>query len=198
MIKAILFDSGGVIVDQKLWFEGLNKIFRPKDKKKFWHKINIEAIPLCRNLISEGAFWEKITKLNNKDIQKIPKNLWRQGYENLTKVRHDILAIAKKLKVRYRVGIVSNSIAYHERINRKRGIYNLFDAVILSHKVGITKDNKRIFFLAAKKLKVKPKECIFIDDVKDFVNVAKSVGMKGIVFKNTKQVESDLKKLIKF
>ncbi|MBI2659589.1 HAD-IA family hydrolase [Candidatus Woesearchaeota archaeon] len=198
MIKAILFDSGGVIVDQRLWFERLNKIFRPKNKKKFWREINIEAIPLCKNLISEKVFWKRIAKLNKKDIKKIPKNLWRLGYENLTKVKHDVLAIAQKLKKKYKIGIVSNSIAYHEKINKKRGTYNLFDAVILSHKVGLTKNNKKIFFLAAKKLKVKPKECIFIDDVKDFVDVAKSVGMAGIVFKNSKQLKSDFKKFIKF
>ncbi len=198
MIKAIIFDSGGVIVDQRLFFERLNKIFKPKDNKKFWHEVNIEAIPLCKNLISEETFWRKIAKLNNKDPKKIPKNLWRRGYENLTKVKYDVLTIAKKLKKKYKLGLVSNSIAYHERINKKRGIYNFFDVVILSHKVGLTKDNKKIFFLTVNKLKVKPKECIFIDDVKDFVNVAESVGMEGIVFKNIKQLKSDLKTLLNF
>ena len=196
MIKAILFDSGGVIVDQQLFFERLNKIFRPKDNKKFWHQINIEAIPLCKNLISEEVFWEKIAKLNKKNQKKIPKNLWRQGYESSTKVKQDVLNIIKKLKKKYKLGLVSNSIAYHEKINKKRGIYDFFDVVVLSHKIGLTKDGKNIFIITAKKLKFKPTQCVFIDDVKNFVDVARSIGMKGIVFKNSKQLKSDLKKLL--
>ena len=197
MIKSILFDSGGVIVDQSQFFGRLNRIFRPKNKKKFWHEINIEAIPFCKNLISEKVFWEKIAKLNKKDPNKIPKNLWNEGYENSIKIDHKVLGIIKNLKKKYRLGLVSNSIKSHEKINKKLGIFDFFYAVILSHKVKLTKDNKRIFFLAAKKLKVKPKECIFIDDVMEFVNVAESVGMKGILFNNPKQLISDLTKLLK-
>ena len=196
MIKAILFDSGGVIIDQRLFFERMNKIFQPKDRKKFWHEINIEAIPLCKNLISERVFWGKIAKLNKKSPKKIPKNLWRQDYENLTKVKQDVLDIIKKLKMKYKLGLVSNSISYHEKINKKRGIYNFFDVVILSHKIGLTKDSKEIFLLAAKKLKVRPFQCIFIDDVREFVNVAKSIGMKAILFKNNKQLKKDLNKIL--
>lgn len=198
MIKAIIFDSGGVIVDQQLFFEKLNSVFRPKDNKKFWHEINIEAIPLCKNLISEKVFWEKIAKLNNKNPKKISKNLWRQGYESLTKINRNVLQLIKKLKKKYKLGLVSNSISYHQRINKKRSIYNLFDVVVLSHKIGLTKDNKEIFIIAAKKLNVRPTQCIFIDDVKDFVNVAKSIGMSGIVFKNSNQLKSDLGKLLNY
>ena len=60
----------------------------------------------------------------------------------------------------------------------------------------MAKDDKRIFLMAAKKLKVKPKECIFIDDVKDFVNVAKSTCMKGIQFKNIGQLKSELNEIL--
>ncbi len=197
MIKAILFDSGGVIVYQKLFFKKLNEIFRPKNKKKFWRQINIEAIPLCKNLISEKEYWKKILRLNNKDQSKIPKNLWGEIYENSTKVDRNILNIIKKLKKKYKLGLISNSIKSHEKINKKRKIFNFFDTIILSHKVLLTKDNKRIFELAAKELKVKPKDCIFIDDVKGFVRVAQTVGMKGIIFSNKKKLISDLERLLK-
>ncbi len=127
MIKSIIFDSGGVIVSQRLFFERLFKLFRPKNKKKFWHEINIEAIPLCKNLISEEKFWEKIAKLNNKNSNKIPKNLWREGYEELTNIDKNVLNIIESLKNKYKLAIVSNSIAFHAKINRKRGLFKYFD-----------------------------------------------------------------------
>ena len=156
----------------------------------------MEAIPLCKNLISEEAFWKKIAKLNNMDPSKIPKNLWREGYENLTEVNRDVVFLIKKLKKKYKMAIVSNSIKFHEKINKKRGILDLFDVVIMSHKVALTKDAKDIFLLAARKLKVKPSESIFIDDVKDFVKVAESAGMNGVVFKNAAQLRADLEKTL--
>ena len=198
MIKAIVFDSGGVIINQHLFFERLGKIFMPKESKIFWHQINIEAIPLCKNLISEEEYWNRISRLTGKDPKKIPKNLWSRGYTSGTKANGDVMEIIKKLKNKYKLAIVSNSIKSHEKINRKRGIFDMFDEVVLSHKVGLTKDSKKIFLLAAKRLKVKPVECIFIDDVADFVKVAKSAGMNGILFKNSAQLNKDMERILRY
>ena len=199
MIKAIIFDSGGVIVNQRLFFERLNKIFQPKDRKKFWHEINIKAIPLCKNQISEYEFWKRIANSTDAVVtNEVPKNLWTKDYEKLTSINQDVLDIIKKLKQKYKLVLVSNSIKSHEKINRRRGFFKLFDMVVLSHKVNLTKDNKDIFLLATEKLKIKPEECIFIDDVKDFVDIAKSTGMKGIIFKNSKKLKASLRKFVKF
>ena len=196
MIKAIIFDSGGVIVNQKSLFDKFVKIFQPKNIKKFWREVNIKAIPLCKGKISEQEFWAQIAKSTRISLDKVPKNLWTKNYEKLTHLNKDVLNIIKALKQNYKLALVSNSIASHTKINEKRDIYNFFNVVILSHKIGLTKDNEKIFLIAARKLNVKPQECIFIDDIKDFVITAKSVGMKGILFKNSKKLELDLKKLL--
>ena len=196
MIKAIIFDGGGVIVNQELLMKRFIKLFKPKSKKKFLHDINIEAIPLCKNMISENRFWIKIAGIYGISPEKIPKNLWTKNFDKLTKIDKKMVQLIKNLRISYKIGFVSNTIKPHERINRKRGLFKLFDVVVLSHKIRMTKDDKRIFLMTAKKLKVKPKECIFIDDVKDFVNVSKSVGMKGMQFKNIGQLKSSLGKIL--
>lgn len=196
VIKAILFDSGGVVINHKLLVKKLIHIFKPKNKEKFWNDVNIAVIPLCKNEISEEFFWKNFAKTAGKNPKQIPKNLWIEDYEKLTKVNTAVIDIIKSLKQKYKLGLISNSIPFHTKINRKRGAYKLFNKVILSHKVGLTKDEKNIFKLAVNELKVKPQECIFVDDVKDFVNVAKSVSMKGIIFKNSKQLKVDLEKLL--
>lgn len=196
MIKAIIFDGGGVIVNHNPLMNKFIKIFKPKNKKKFLHDINIEAIPLCKNKISENEFWIKIADIYGTSPKKIPKNLWTRDFDKLTKIDKKVVRIIKKLSNNYKLGFISNAIKSHEKINRKRGLFDLFDIVVLSHKIRMTKDDKRIFSMTAKKLKINPKECIFIDDVKDFVDVAKSVGMKGILFKNIGQLKSDLDKIL--
>ena len=194
MIKAILFDVGGVLVNQKRLIEKFIKIFKQKNTHQFWDYLNIEAIPLCKGQIKEKEFWAKISKK-----YKVPAsgNLWTVDFEKLTKINHKVLNIAKRLRAKYKIGIISNTITPHVKVNRKRELFNIFDAVILSCKVNLTKDNKEIFMLAAKKLEVKTEECIFIDDVSDFVKTAESAGMKGILFKNSTQLNKELKRILR-
>lgn len=103
----------------------------------------------------------------------------------------------KILKPKYKLALLSNSLQSHTRINKKRGLFKNFDLAMLSHEVELTKDTKDVFLLTAKKLNAKPKDCIFIDDVEEFVKVAESAGLKGILFKNPEQLESDLEKILK-
>ena len=56
--------------------------------------------------------------------------------------------------------------------------------------------SKKIFLLAAKKLDAKTEDCVFIDDYGDFLKVAESVGMKVILFKNSKELRYELDNLL--
>lgn len=197
MIKAIIFDVGGVILDMKHLLRKFIRIFKPKNTKKFWNEISIAAIPLCKNEMSQKKFWRLIAKFNGLNPKTIPSNLWTKDYKKLTNLNKGVMKIIEELKSNFKLAVISNSIPFHLNSMRRIGLYNMFDIVILSHDVNLTKDEKEIFLMTASKLKVKPSECIFIDDVKDFVNVAKSVGMKGIKFKNIVQLKSSLGKILK-
>ena len=49
--------------------------------------------------------------------------------------------------------------------------------------------------LICKKLKLKPQECVYTDDILEYVEVAKSLGFKAFHFTDTKNFELDLKSL---
>ena len=196
MIKAIIFDGGGVIVNHKPLMGKFIKIFKPKNKEKFLHDLNIQVIPLCKGKISEKEFWTRTANSYGIGPNKIPKNLWTKDYGKLNKINQNVLGIIRNLRKNYRLGFISNTIKPHEQINRKRGLFGFFDVVLLSHKLGLTKDDKKIFLIAAKRLKVKPYECVFIDDIKDFVDVAESTGMKGIHFQNAERLKFDLDNIL--
>lgn len=193
MIKAIIFDIGGVLVDQRRLVEKFIGIFKPKNTPEFLNHLNLEVTPLCKNLITEKQFWVKFSKKYKVQSQK---NLWTKDFEKLTKINNRVLNTAKGLKPLYKIGIISNTIRPHVEINKKRGLFDIFDSVVLSCEASLAKDSKEIFLLAAKKLKVRSRECIFIDDINDFVEIAKSAGMKGILFKNPIQLDKELKKTL--
>lgn len=195
MIKAVFFDVGGVLLNAEPLLNKIINLFQPQDKKYFWERLNLWALPLCRGDIDDLQFWKDIAKdFGRQDIpDDVLKTLWIKDYGKLTSINNDVMSIAASLKHKYRLGIISNTLNAHRELNNKRRLYELFDVVILSHEVKMAKDNKDMFILAIKRMGVKPEECVFIDDIQDFVNTAGSVGMKAIHYKNPEQLKSDLR-----
>jgi putative hydrolase of the HAD superfamily len=55
-----------------------------------------------------------------------------------------------------------------------------FDAVVISHQVGLRKPDPQIFALAADRIAVPPSECVFVDDVERYLPPARALGMAVI------------------
>ncbi|NTV23297.1 MAG: HAD-IA family hydrolase [Nanoarchaeota archaeon] len=196
MIKAVLFDVGGVIIDSHALMHDVLKLFRPADEKKFWIDVNHRCIPLCKAEISLLEFWKDLARAYGKDIPEERLNaLWVKDYTENIKVNEGIVEIIQKLHENYKLGIVSNSVKEQPLILEVLGLSRYFDAVLLSHELGIAKDTKKIFELATDKLCVASSECIFIDDIEIYLNMGRSAGMRGILFKDAEALKRDLREL---
>jgi len=55
-----------------------------------------------------------------------------------------------------------------------------YDAVVISHQVGLRKPEKQIFALAADKLGLEFDQCVFIDDVAHYLDAASALGMEVV------------------
>ena len=75
-------------------------------------------------------------------------------------------------------------------------IYHLFDVVVSSYNLKISKPNPEIFYHTLEKLNVKPEEAIFIDDREINTEAAKALGITSILFKDFKQFKKDLTKVL--
>ena len=121
MIKAIIFDLGGVIVDTTLLVDRIASVFDVYDKKKFWQDMNHEMIPLCRGDINEKQFWKNMSQNYKMDHKKIPANLLRKDFRKLIRLNKELLQLIDKLKEKYKVAVISNIIEYHSKINKSMG-----------------------------------------------------------------------------
>jgi len=192
-MKAVIFDLGGVIVDINSFVDEVLTVFQPVNEDEFWEEVNIEAASLCKGEVSLLQFWRNVAQKWGKDIpDNILKDLWVIDSQSPPCLNEGMQEIIMSLKQNYKLAILSNTMREH-KID-KRGIFELFDVIILSYEVGLTKDDKAVFLLAADKLGVTPQECVFIDDIHQFVEVAQSVGMKGILYENVEHLQSDLRK----
>ena len=201
MINTIFFDVGGVILDLKGPFMNLISFIKPKDPKGFWQEFNLLAVPACQGKESFNDFLRKIGKKFGIEISdKIIDSLWLKDYSNKIKLHHDVIDLIKKLKQNgYKLGVISNTIKELSEIPESDPIRmvgeGIFDVVVLSHEIGIAKPQKEIFDYALKKIGSRPEECIFIDDVKKYVDVANSLGIHGILFKDAKDLEERFENL---
>ena len=72
----------------------------------------------------------------------------------------------------------------------------LFDAVVISHEVGMRKPELRIFRHAAELIGLAPAMCVFIDDIEANVTAARECGMTGIWHDNPERTAGQLSALL--
>ena len=106
------------------------------------------------------------------------------------------MKLAKALKnTGYQLALLSDTIPSHTEYKMVKGMYDDFRVKIFSYKVGLLKPDPKIYKLTLKKLKLQPKETVFIDDKIENVRAANELGMNGILFKTAKKLQKDLIKL---
>jgi HAD superfamily hydrolase (TIGR01509 family) len=116
-------------------------------------------------------------------------------YRSTRKFNDGILEIVRELKAAgYSLPVLSNATHENIRAAKEFGAYDHFEPLILSAEVGFEKPDRRIFELAAKRIGLRPEECVFIDDKRRNVEVAKGAGYNAILFRNAKQLRKDLKR----
>ncbi|MEQ9716434.1 MAG: HAD family phosphatase [Candidatus Asgardarchaeum sp.] len=196
MIKAIIFDCGGVLHTS-------NGKFISRDISKTFHISEIQFHRTCHKLIpllstgkiSEKIFWKKFI-LDSGSNSKIPsKSPWEKEYLARFKKNKDVLNIAKKLKNNgYKIAVLSNTISAHAKINKNRGLYNCFHYLFLSYKIGLSKPDPKMYFFALNKLHTKAQEVLFIDDKIENIKAAKKIGFDTILFTNGKKLKTELNK----
>ena len=190
MIKVIIFDFGGVL-SKKGSFKPLCKKYSKKHKVSYkgFHDVLVDIWLKARvNNVDSKLFWKECAEYLNTDPKKLKKDMMKfDGYNKKT------ISLIKKLKKHYKVGLLSNHIEdWLEEIIQKRKLDKLFDVIVTSYDSKLAKPDIKIFKEVITKLKVKPQECVFIDDIKTNIPPAQKLGMKTILFKNLDQLKKEL------
>ena len=92
------------------------------------------------------------------------------------------------------LGLLSNQIEdYMEEIIKKYDFAALFDAMVLSYKIGKTKPDISLFQEMLDVLNVKHHDCIFIDDQEKNILAAQKLGILCIHFENIELLRKQLR-----
>lgn len=168
MIKVVIFDLDGVLVDaRELHYEALNNAL---DKYGYMitrdeHLSTFDGLPTRKKL-------QMLTKLKG-----LPENLYSQISTEKQRQTIDIIdkeftydermrSILRKLKADgYTLCVCSNSIRESTKMMLiRKGLMEFMDFFISSQDVKFPKPNPEMFLRAMTKLGVSPKECIVVED----------------------------------
>ncbi|MFH8119661.1 MAG: HAD family phosphatase [Candidatus Aenigmatarchaeota archaeon] len=198
MIKYIIFDLGGVVANNAV--RTARKIIGKKlkmDFESFWNnEIKRYWEELKTGRIDEEYFWKKVKeKLKNKGKEFDEKEFMKAFYKYQRKNKNVEKIIANLKKKGYKTAILSNGVA--RWIEKWRGyLKKYFDFIVMSNEIGYAKPNRKAYEILLKKMNAKPEECVFIDDKEKNLKTAELIKMKTILFKNSKQLEKELKSIL--
>jgi len=197
MIKAVIFDFGGTV--RHSYHRGVKNIAKAYQISE---EQLIEVIPqfiesFSKGKITEDEFWRQLSRALKKPVPRNRHELWRTDYKKDFFVYPEIISLVKKIKEKgLKTAILSNTIKPHVEVNKKYNVYQGFDILVLSCEVGFRKPEREIYLLTAKKLGVKPKECVFIDNKEEYLLPAKRLGMETVLAKSPKWVVKEVSKIL--
>lgn len=181
-IKAVIFDMDGVISDtQRLHSDVESKMF-----KEYGIDISPEEITAKFAGIPDFVYTEDVFKKYGVqvDLDEVIADKWQEVTEIMQKEIIPVPGVQElieELHSKYKLAVGSSSIAKFVNIAlEKLNIRDKFDAVVTIDDVKNGKPDPEIFLLAAKKLGVKPEECVVIEDGRSGMQAAKAAGMKCI------------------
>jgi putative hydrolase of the HAD superfamily len=198
VIRAVVFDIGGVLeitpdlgVDRQ-WETRLGLpdgeiLARLRD---VWQGGSIGTITLDD---VHQALQERLG-LDDQTRAQYMADVWR---EYLGTANTELIDYARRLRPRWRTGIVSNSfVGAREREQAAYGFEDLVEEIVYSHEVGFSKPDPRIYALACTRLDVAPEETVFLDDSDVCVTGARDVGIHAVRYRDNAQAIAEIEKLL--
>lgn len=101
--------------------------------------------------------------------------------------------LVQKLHEQHTTIILSNATCFSKELLHKWGFSEHLDRAFWSWKTGLLKPDTAAFLHVCETLRVKPSECVFIDDNLENCRAAKKTGMNAIVFESPGQLEAALR-----
>ncbi len=188
MIKAIIFDCFGVLYPDASWdfFNSLKDTGKLTREKLLVHN---EQADLGK--LSEEEYYKYYSEQTGIPVQSIKDGVYANFSPN-----KEVFEVLKKMASKYQIGLVTNATVFDMFMLKRDGVEKYLDSIIVSASVGVTKPSPKIYHLSAEELGVEPEQCIFIDDRQRNLDGATKVGMKCVLFKNAKQLNQELKRVL--
>ena len=193
--SVIVFDLGNVLIpfDYNILIKKLDAV-KERSGKHFvdTYFANYEFHrEFERGKISEEKFIERMLEILDHSIDG---ETFCNYFSSIFKQNKEVAALLPALKKKYKLILLSNTNSIHEKHGWEHyDFLKYFDDLILSHKIGAVKPEEMIYRAVEKSSGLPAEEHIFIDDIEEYVNAAKSFGWDSVHFKAYDSLVKDLR-----
>lgn len=191
-IKAIIFDMDGVLIEAKDWhYNALNKALRlfGFEISRYDHLVTYDGLPTSKKLqmlTAERGLPEKLHDFINTMKQKYTMQITHAECRPMFQHEYAL----SNLKARgYRLALASNSI--RDTIDvmlTKSKLRSYLDFVLSNQDVDNPKPAPDIYLKAIERLKLRPEECLILEDNENGIRSAKATGAHVLVINDVKDV----------
>lgn len=199
MIKAVIFDIGNVLTDfswqamyreKGLGGETFERVARATVQSTLWCELD-------RGVMTFDEVMDSFVSLD-KEMEDEIRRVLADTHGIVTGRAYAVPWVCSLKKLGLKVYVLSN---FSEKIwndcKDALEFYEYTDGGIISYKEHLIKPDSAIYELLLKRYGLKPEECVFIDDLKENVDVAITLGVHGIVFNTFAQAKEELNTLLK-
>lgn len=186
--SVILFDFFGVLSTPV--YKVIIEKYIPADEHATWMK-KLDVIDIGdmseAELVSEIATHAGVT----------PEQIWADVAvtPRVNTVLFDY--IEQELKGKYKIGILTNiPRSLLLRIIPEK--MELFDVVLISSELRLIKPSREIFEVAVVRSGCLPQEIVFVDDRLENIEMARVVGLQGIVYTDVESLKADISRFLIF
>lgn len=195
MIRSLIFDLGRVIVP----FD-----FR-RGYARMSERCGLPPEEIRARLVSDGLVREfECGRIDGHEFHRRVARLLESeiGFDEFREIWFSVFlpetlipdSLLEALHRRYRTVLLSNTNAIHfEMIRGRYPILRHFDAFVLSYEAGAMKPEPGIYQVAVEAAGCAPQECFFTDDVPEFVDAARRMGIDAVLFEGAQQLERELR-----
>lgn len=198
MLKAVIFDMDGVIIDsESIHREVEKKIFNSlgvniSDEEHDTY-VGMTSMGMWREIksrhnLKESSSVEELTKMSVENYIK-----FIQGNKSIEPIEGVVELIDDLHKNNIKLAIASSAVRKSiETVVCMFRLEKYFNIRISGEDIKRGKPEPDIFLMAAERLGVQPEDCIVVEDSKNGVHAAKKAGMKCIGFRNQSSGDQDL------
>lgn len=195
MIKAVIFDMDGVLIEAKDWhYEALNRALRlfGYEISRYEHLTMYDGLPTSRKLemlsLQCGLPRELHAFINEMKQAYTMEMVYAQCKPRFV---HEY-ALSTLKAMNYRLAVASNSIRNTvEVMIQKARLTTYLDHMLSASDVSHPKPDPEIYLAAITKLGLTPKECLIVEDNENGIKAATASGAHVLVVRDVNEVNLD-------